>query len=520
MPLITLPSLGREVGLTFNRHIGLFAIASLALLISWRGTVQHMADIVWSVDVFSHGLLVPFVSAALIWARRGILQTIVPRFSYLGAAIVLAASALWLSGELIDVALFRHLGLVTAINGLVITFFGLQFYRAVLFAMLFLFLAIPFGYELVGPLQTMTANLVIGTLELVGATYKADGVLIELSSGMYEVAEACAGVKFFFTSLVTGVLLAHLVFESWGRRLFILIVSAMLPIAANALRVLGILAIAEMTDQSFAKDVDHIVYGWVFLSIVLFTLIAFAYRISDREASKAPTLAENQFTEGANQNVFGVIAVAMIPTLVTFVLPQTNSLAYREGGVQIEPLLKQAPAGYRVLPQAASISPPNFLNADVMRSTILRRNDHVFLASYARVASLHAGSRLFQPGNTLVGNKWSEMRGLVTRSYEFCDIAFTERIFRRGDRRIVTWSVYSINGEIVTSGLTEKMVTAAVRIMRKPSSGEILTLSGLVDSDANDIREVFSDFLSTFPPDRLLLALGGGELGDSIKCAG
>ncbi len=479
-----------------------------------------MANIVWSVDVFSHGLVVPFVSGALIWSRRGILQAVAPQFSYLGAAIVAAASALWLSGELIDVALFRHVGLVAAINGLVITFFGLKFYRAILFAMLFLFLAIPFGYELVGPLQTMTANLVIGTLELVGATHKADGVLIELSSGMYEVAEACAGVKFFFTSLVTGVLLAHLVFESWGRRIFILAVSAILPIAANALRVLGILAIAEMTDQSFAKDVDHIVYGWVFLSIVLFTLIAFAYKITDKRTSNAPVASENPCAEGFQQNVFGVIAVAVIPVLTTFIAPQATPPAYREGGVPIEPLIEQVPAGYRILPQAASISPPNFLNADVMRSTILRRNDHVFLASYARVGILHAGSRLFQPGNNLAGNEWLEMRGLNVRANQFCNVMFSERMLRRGDRRMLIWSVYTVNGEAVTSGLTEKMLTATARIMRKPSVGEILSLSGLVGSDASETRKVFSDFLSTFPPDRLLWSLGGGELGNSIICAG
>ena len=506
--------------MTFNRHIQLFIVAFAVLIISWRSTVLHMADIVWSVDVFSHGLLIPFVSAALIWARRSTLVILVPTFSFLGAGILLSASVLWLVGQLIDIALFTHVALIAAINGLVISIFGLQFYRAILFAMLFLFLAIPFGYELVGPLQTMTANLVIGTLDLVGANYEADGVLIELSSGIYEVAEACAGVKFLFTSVVTGVLLSHLVFESWRRRLFILVISAVLPIAANALRVLGILAIAEMTDQSFAKDVDHIVYGWVFLSIVLFALIVFAYRISDKLAFAAPRGAVEPAAQRGTQNIFVVLMVTSIPILTALIAPPSNRQAFSQGAVKTAPLIEQAPAGYRILDNTASISGPKFLNANVLRSTMLRRNDQVFLASYARVDALQSGSRLYQPGNSLAGNRWVDMRGMETRQTRVCNIVFNERMLRSGESRMLIWTFYAVNGEPVTSGTSEKMVTAVARILRKPAVGEIFTLSGLIDSDADDIRKIFSDFLSTFPPEELLWSLGGTELRGSIVCAG
>lgn len=502
-----------------SRHSLLFVAALLTMLIAWHGTVLHMASIIWSVDVFSHGLLVPFVSAALIWSRRRILYAIAPKFSYFGAVFVLAASMLWLAGELIDVAFFRHAGLVAAVNGLVMAFFGVQFYRAIIFAMLFLFFAVPFGYELVGPLQTMTAKLVIGTLDIVGAPYEADGVLIELPSGMYEVAEACAGVKFFFTSVVTGVLLAYLVFKSWGRRLFIVAVSGILPIVANALRVLGILAIAEMTDQSFAKDVDHIVYGWVFLSIVLFTLIIFAYRISDRPPFELSAGAAKPSKEGQSGSSGKAVVVAAIPLLATFAAPHQATLPYREGGVSIEPFFEQAPTNYRILPNASSAIPPRFLNADVFRSTVLRRNAHVFSASYARIGSLQAGNRLFQPGNNLAGKEWVEMRGLGRRNKRICNLVFSERIFRRDDQRMLTWSVYGVNGEVVSSGVTEKAVTAITRVMREPPVGEILTLNGIINSDAAEVQKIFSDFLSTFPLDKLLWSLGGSELGDSIKCA-
>jgi len=507
--------------MTYNRHILLFCIAFLVLIVSWRSTVLHMADILWSVDVFSHGLIVPLVSAALIWSRREILSNIAPAFSTLGMLIVLASSFLWLLGEFIDIALFAHVALIAAVNGLAISILGWRFYQAILFPILFLFLTVPFGYELVAPLQTMTANLVIGVLDFVGVEYEATGVQITLSSGIYEVAEACAGVKFLFTSFVTGVLLAHLVFESWNRRVFILIVSILLPIAANAVRVLGILAIAEMTDQNFAKDVDHVVYGWVFLSIVLFALIAFAYRISDKPAVTDSVIVAEHTTRVSSQAISSGSIALLFPVLVAFVAPSPSVPAYSEGGVKTGSLIVKAPPGYRILTNANSISKPKFRDASVFLATILRRNDTVFLASYARVDDLRGGRRLFQPGNSLAGPRWVEMRGIEDDgTANQCPATFNEFVLRSGDSRMLIWAFYFVNGKAVTSGVWEKAETAVAHMLREPAVGEIFILSSLVDAKVQDERAIFSSFLSTFSSDGPLLAAGATNLRDSIICAG
>lgn len=503
-----------------QRHILLFSFALLGVLVSWHSTVFHLVGIVWSIDVFSHGIIVPFVSIVLIWSRRAVLSQIQPLFSLLGTGLVLAASILWLVGELVDIALFSHLALMTAINGLVMAVFGLQFYRAVLFPMLFLFLAVPFGYELVGPLQTTTAKLVIGVLDLVGAEYEADGVLIKLPSGLYEVAEACAGVKFLFTSVVTGVLLAHLVFDNWRYRLFILIVSALLPILANALRVLGILAIAEMTDASFAKDVDHIVYGWVFLSIVLFSLIAFAYKISDKARVQSMPVSEVRSSPARSSHMLVAIVASILPLFAASILPPTVPIKYRENAIQTGSLFDEVPGGYRILGDTSSISNPSFVGANDMRASMLRRGGHVFLASFAHFDRLGQSTRLFRPGNTLAGPRWAPMRGLIEASSGKCNTAFTEIILRNQEKRMLAWAFYFVNGKPVTSGLNEKLLTAFARLKRDQATGEIFMLSAPIDGNVDNVRKLFTDFLSTFSSDGLLWSSGGAKLGNSIICAG
>lgn len=511
---------------TGKQHFLIFAAGLLMLAVFWWETIRHLTGILWTVDVFAHGLLVPVVSLVMIWSRRAVLAATDVRFSLWGAPILFMSCILWLAGQLLDAALFAHLGLILAIEGLFVLSFGIAMFRALLFPMLFLFLAVPVGYDLVFPLQKMTAGIVIWVLDLIGANFTAEGMIIELPSGLYEVAEACAGVKFLFTSLVTGVLLSNLVFQSWQRRLSIILVSALLPIAANALRVLGILGIAEMTDQGFAKGVDHIVYGWVFLSIVLFALIAIAYRFSDKNTqipvSEKPIqggtpVADTPAVEAPEGNIPGaglaekasVIGAILLPVLVSLMVPASAERHVANRNDTRGALFDTAPAGYRLLSNPGLIASPYFLNADDSRSALLRRGGtvfHVFTASYN---DLRPGSRLFQPGNSLATGNWKEIVGARQGPRSRCSHVLDEKLFRRGNERTMVWPLYLVNGKPVKSGIEEKIHTAVHRLLRQSATGTVLVLSAPVRSDAQDIRQIFLEFLSTFPPDSSLRELGG-----------
>ena len=183
-------------------------------------------------------------------------------------------SVLWPLGGAAEAAILQHVAFIGAIQCLVLASLGIALYRVILFPLLFLFAFVPFGDQILVPLQVFTAKMVIWALDVTGVAHQSDGVLIQLSSGLFEVAAACAGVRFLFSSLVTGILLCHLAFRSWRRRALMVLASVAVPVLANVVRVYGTLLISEATDISFAKDVDHIVYGWGFLSVVLLILIA------------------------------------------------------------------------------------------------------------------------------------------------------------------------------------------------------------------------------------------------------
>lgn len=503
--------------------IAVFLLGLSLTLWAWWPTVSHLVDLIQTVDVFAHGQIVPFVSLVLIWSRRDILRHIAPSFSIWGLGVFAAANLIWLGGELLDSALLSHIGLITAIQGVVLYAFGAKVYRAILFPMGFLYLMIPFGYALVTHLQYLTANMVIGTLDIIGADFTADGVLIELPSGLYEVAQACAGIRFLFTSIVTSVLLANLVFQSWQRRVMILCVGVILPIIANIIRVLTILAIAEMTDQSFAKDVDHIIYGWVFLSIVLLALISFAYKVSDIDdtdkrnvsVTKIETLSSTSAVPG--YALWGILLFSL-PVLASLIFPSQFNPSYNENNTEVSALYTTAPTNYRLIGSQALTPTPFFLNADQQKASVLRDNTTVFIVYYANYTELGPGRRLFQSGNSLVPNDWSELTGYHKVLENICGQNVIERQFQKNDARLLVWTIYRLNTKPVSSSLYEKIGSAISRFSGIKPTGEVLVLISLIANDTENARSVFSDFLKANINNGIVWS-NDQKLKDTAQCA-
>ncbi len=143
---------------------------------------------------------------------------------------------------------------------------GWRIFRAMLFPMLYLFFMVPTGEFLVPRLQDFTASFVVLGLQLVNIPVFLDGVFIRIPNGLFEVAEACAGLRFLIANVAFGFLFANLMYRGWRKRIIFVALSFIVPIFANGLRAFGIVMIAHLSDNKLAAGVDHIVYGWGFSS--------------------------------------------------------------------------------------------------------------------------------------------------------------------------------------------------------------------------------------------------------------
>jgi exosortase A len=260
-----------QLGLVWLALITLFAADWAAMLGQW-----------WHSSTYNHILLVPGIAAWLGWQRRDTLLAREPRPSRWGLAAVVAALLVWVLGAFAGFSLLRQAGAVALLPAAALLLLGPRAVLVQLFPLAYLGFLVPFGDELVPPLQLITADITIALVRLSAIPATIDGVFIDTPVGLFEVAEACSGVKFLIAMIALGVLVCNLCFKSWRRRAAFMALCLTVPILANGLRAFGIVWAAQHVGAERAAGVDHLIYGWVFFALVMASVLAIGWRFFDR----------------------------------------------------------------------------------------------------------------------------------------------------------------------------------------------------------------------------------------------
>lgn len=276
------------------------ALALVCILAGTWGGASHLAATWASSPTYHHGALVPLVSAYLVWLhwRRGERLTgwALPLWGVGAGALAYAV------GTALDARLAQHAGIAVMLACGAAALMGRAAATRHRFALAFLLFMVPSGEGLVPALQEVTARGIMGATALFGVPALRDGMMIATPAGDFEVAEACAGLRFVIASLVTGVLCAHLFFTSARKQAVMIAAAALVPVLANVVRASGTVLIAEATDMRRAAGADHLIYGWAFFAVVTGAVVLVALR---RAEPDAPALPAPAFAPGPDPLVVG-----------------------------------------------------------------------------------------------------------------------------------------------------------------------------------------------------------------------
>jgi exosortase A len=274
----------RHVSENWRRSLLQLSMTIIGLMVVFWRDWFAMADQWWNSSTYNHILFVPAIVAWLVMLRSPELARLAPKAWWPGLLFVAGACFLWLLGSISGLNLARQLGAVALLQGAVLTLLGPRVTSGLLFPLSYMLFLVPFGDELVPALQLITAKLTVGLIHLSGVPAVVDGVFIDTPVGLFEVAEACSGVKFLVAMIALGTLISHVCFKGWGRRFAFMVICAVVPIIANGIRAWGTIYIAQFRGIEFAAGFDHVIYGWIFFAIVLAMILAIAWRFFDHTA--------------------------------------------------------------------------------------------------------------------------------------------------------------------------------------------------------------------------------------------
>src|SRR5882757_10229964 len=247
-------------------------IALLLVVLYHRVAVKLVYD--WyTIPDYSHGFLVPFFAAFLVWDKRKVLQATPVNQTWSGIVLVVFSIMVLILG-VYGVELFTaRISFIFLMTGLIATFFGWAMVRELSFPLLVLVLAIPFPAILFNritfPLQLLASKIASDILPFLGVPTLHEGNVIELPVMKLEVAEACSGIRSLMSLFTLAVFYGYFLERTTKRRVILALASIPIAVTANVARIVGTGLCVQYWDPEKALGFFHEFSGWVMFVVSL-----------------------------------------------------------------------------------------------------------------------------------------------------------------------------------------------------------------------------------------------------------
>lgn len=246
---------------------GLFAFALAAAYVAFKSGVDFSADWIWTRPEYGHGMLIPFISAFLVWQRREELAQLPFRGSWIGVGVLIVAFAINFIGKLSALFIVQQYSAVIAFYGLVLTLVGTRVFRKLAVPLLLLAFMIPlpdFLYRnLSAQLQIISSQIGVWFVRLFGISVFLEGNVIDLGTFRLQVAEACDGLRYLFPLMTIGFIMAYFYRATMWKRALLFVSSIPITILMNSFRIGTIGVMVEHWGIEMAEGFLHEFQGWV-----------------------------------------------------------------------------------------------------------------------------------------------------------------------------------------------------------------------------------------------------------------
>lgn len=266
----------------------LFLAAVAALLMS--GHVREYLQAAYKSAFYTHAILIPFVSAYLLFRqRREVFAEVAYAFAPgcatagFGILCLAAAAAMQADWSRADVHALTAAAAVLVIIGAFIAIYGCNAFREARFGLFSLVFMIPLPsvveYWVLRGLQLGSAEFVGLLFPLTGVPLLREGVTFHLPGISIEVAPECSGIRSSLALVITTVLAGHLYLKTgWAKGLLVL---AAIPVTMfkNAIRIVTLSLLGVYVNRGFLDSSLHRDGGIVFFVLALMLMAPILYML-------------------------------------------------------------------------------------------------------------------------------------------------------------------------------------------------------------------------------------------------
>lgn len=460
-----------------KQYVSVGFILLLWLLFCHQGLFSA-AQVWWTNDIFNHGFFIIPASLYLIYLRRARLIAVEKNISLLPLIVIFPSCFLYIVGVAGDIQLFMHTATFVLLPALLWLAIGHKAARVIVFPLLFMLFSIPVGEQLIPYLQEIAADGAVALLRVTGIPLYRNGLYLEIPQGRFLVAEACSGVSFFIASIVIGVLYTYLNLQSRKRQIFFVLLSFLFPVAANIVRIYGIILIAYYTNMEHAAGADHLIYGWFFFAFVIVCLLGIGELIRD----KVGTDESAQMTTSAGHWSIHQLKVLSISLLLVSFSLWSTFIQSALGNLKPNDF-DQETIGLEQCFQHDINLTPSFNNPDKTTKAMFEVEGACTAVLYEAWFSGIDNELVTDLHKPYTQQRWSLLNSEISSLSLLGKQLQVRTITSPTGSNVNYASWYEINDRLFTSKLEAKLYQTWLVLLGVPSSGKLVILG--VDSKSN-----------------------------------
>ena len=492
-------------------------VATALILVAFREGLEHLTYMWFNKEEYSHAVMIPFISAFLIWQKKDVLQQMEFRGSWAGIFLLFVSVLILFLGKQSALVSLIHYGLLAALLGLALAYMGWSAFRVVLVPLLILLFTIPlpgFLYEgLSNKLQLISSEIGVWFIRLFGISVYLEGNVIDLGTYKLQVVEACSGLRYLFPLVTLGFIAAYFFQGAWWKKAIIFLSSIPITVLMNSFRVGAIGVMVEYWGQGMAEGFLHDFEGWaVFMScmaVLLVEMWVLAHIGRDRKPLReafglvfpepAPKDAKVRIRKMPRTLSGGSVLLLLVAVLSVILPDQEEDIPARQD-------FSMFPSSFgewsgRVNPLESiyidALRFDDYIQADYANSD----GGHVSLfTSY--YSSQLSGNMPHSPRACLPGGGWLVTslgyKGLNGLSLNGAPYVVNRVVIRKGDYQQLVYYWFQQRGRVVANEFLVKWYVFWDSITRNRSDGALVRLTTFISpgEDINQGDKRLQDFAS------------------------
>lgn len=275
----------------------LSGIIILLFIASYHTTLVWMHQRYMSADsYYSHGYLIPLISAYLIWTQKDAIKETTMSSSYLGLVIIIFGALIHILGTILYVFSLSGFSIFFIILGSSLFIFGKKITKIIIFPIVYLLFMFPVPLAVIlavsFPMKMIVAHAGVEIVSLFGIPLYREGFHISIPAGQLLVANPCSGLRSLIAFMALGAVIANYSKENWIKKIILFLSSIPIAIFSNVVRVSGLILISHFwgLDAAAPDSIWHTITG-VFVFVIGFILLYFINRMLRWKTSEIVVLS-------------------------------------------------------------------------------------------------------------------------------------------------------------------------------------------------------------------------------------